>query len=238
MSLSQCLLVFAWGIAVVGCRSQPLPTLIAIAIMVASGLFLLGYWFRPETIPSYSGILNTESELLFSADGKGSIPKIQIGQSSAFITSNDPTKLLLPALKESQFMVEKINGKIKISTKITGQNGDLIAEIIRNEWKVGPIAWDYNYSDNSFEVKDARGLVVLQVRVLSDCIQIQGAWWVDMGPQNGMVHMYVMQGPVHGPPEEAAKFVFVPKNYPESSPSITAIFEYPSNLHFGEIRKQ
>jgi hypothetical protein len=84
--------------------------------------------------------------------------------------------MLYPILQNSQFKVELINGKAKISTRITDESGNLIAEIIRNEWKVAPTrAWDRNYSGDALEVKDSRGYVVLQVRVLADRIQIQGA---------------------------------------------------------------
>lgn len=104
----------------------------------------------------------------------------------------DPNRaFLLPALKASQFTVESSDGNIKVSTRITDSDGNLIAKIVRNEWKVFPgRSWDRNYSDDALEVRDSRGLVVLQVRTYPDRIQIQGARWVDMG-LNGRMQAFI-----------------------------------------------
>jgi len=82
-------------------------------------------------------------------------------------------------------MIELIEGKIRFSAQITDEEGNIIAKISRNEWQVAPPprTWDKNYSDDALEVVDPKGRVVLQAKVLSDRIQIQGAW--PAGPQWG-----------------------------------------------------
>jgi hypothetical protein len=105
--------------------------------------------------------------------------------------------MLFPALTKSQFTAEAVDGEMKVSTQIADEDGKLIAEIIRNEWKINPNgSWDRNYSSDALEVKDAQGNIILQVRVLMDHIQIQGMWWIDMGPPNGRRRLYAMDNPV------------------------------------------
>jgi hypothetical protein len=112
------------------------------------------------------------------------------------------------------------------------REGNLITELVRNEWKVAPSprTWDRNYTDDALEVKDARGRVVLQVRVLEDRVQLQGLWWVDIGPPNG-----IMQLALRETPEGGAQFTISPKDI--DPPPIAEIFEYPSERHLGELRK-
>jgi hypothetical protein len=172
--------------------------------------------------------------LLYSPSAGGTIPKLQIDDSGVFIVAPDggPFSLLFPALEASQFKVESIDGKIKFSTKITDANGDMIAEIIRNEWKVSALgrAWDHNYSDDALEVKDSKGRVVLQVRALPDRIQIQGAWYIDMGPPNGIRRVIIWKDKT----QPGAQIVFTP---PDSNniPSIPPMFTYPGDKHIGEL---
>jgi len=159
---------------------------------------------------------------------------LQIGQSGVFLKGSGDWigQQLYPILQNSQFKVEIINGKAKISTRIMDESGNLIAEIVRNRWKVAPAkAWDRNYSDDALEVKDSRGYVVLQVRVLEDRIQLQGAWWWDMGPPNGIRRFWIW----HDPTKSGAQIEVHPKGDP-SPCNILPLFEYPSDQHLGQLR--
>ena len=231
---TQLLFVAAWVVALIGLRSQPLPIILGSAACLGGGLFLLAYWARPEAVLNYSGMLRPEATLLFSPGGGGTTPKLQIDDSGVFFISpsGGPFDLLFPALEASKFKVESIDGKIKFSTKITDANGDLIAEIIRNEWKVSAIgrAWDHNYSDDALEVKDSKGRVVLQVRAMPDRIQIQGAWYIDMEPPNGIRRAIIWKDKT----QSGAQIVFVPRDA-ENIPSIPPIFKYPGDKHLGEL---
>lgn len=236
VTATQTLLVAAWAVAVVGLRQQPLPVMAGIAAILAGVLLLLAYWFRPDTVPTYTGILKPKATLLFSASGGGTIPKIQIGKSGVFLIgpNSEGGTYLFPALQKSEFKVQSIDGKMKVSTRVVDGSGNLIAEISRNEWKVSPIqAFDRNYSDDALEVKNSRELVILQVRALSDRIQVQGGWWIDMGPPNGVRRLWVW----HDPTKTGAQFVIAPKD--DAKPIvIPPRFEYPGDQHLGELRPQ
>jgi hypothetical protein len=228
-----------------------LPKIIGVGGILAASLVLLAYWFRPDTVPAYSGILRPSSELLFSPRGGGRIALVQIGQSHALlgpegipgvhpIKSEPIGRLLLPGLDESKFTVEKVDGKIKFSCQVTDEAGKLIAEIIRNEWRVAPPpgTFDRNCSDDALEVRDPKGRVVLQVKVLRDRIQIQGAW--SLGPEwkpARAAQVIIREDPAK--PNEA-QFVFYPMHPAEgvSWPEIKPIFEYPSDHHLGEYKRQ
>jgi len=166
-------------------RASPLPLAIGSALILGGALFILAWWARPEFVPTYAGTLTPRSTLLFSPKGGGTVPKMQIGDSGVFLVGGggEIGALLFPALRESQFKIEGIDGAIKVSTRVTDENGNLIAELIRNDWKVAPSpgSWDRNYTDDALEVKDAQGNVTLQVRAFFDRIQIQGAWWIVSG---------------------------------------------------------
>jgi hypothetical protein len=75
--------------------------------------------------------------LLFSPD-EGKMTKIQIGQSRVFIADpNNPLAAeLFSALRTTRFRVENIGGEAKVSAQMLDHDGHLIAELVRNEWKV------------------------------------------------------------------------------------------------------
>ena len=180
---TQILLVAAWAVALVGLRGQPLPILIGTGALVGGGLILLAYWFRPDAVPQYSGVLVPKSvEVLFEANAGILSRVLEIGDSGAEIIYGGPAGTpVFEFFKKNELTLELVDGQLKVSTKIIDQSGKLVAELIRNEWKVAPPpqTWDRNYSDDALEVRDARGKIVLQVKAFADRIQIQGEWWGD-----------------------------------------------------------
>jgi hypothetical protein len=240
---TQGLLIAAWVVALFGLREQPLPVLLGIGAILAGAFLLLAWNFRPEAIPLYSGELSAKpkAKLLFSpVEPTTNPPRLQIGDSGVFIegrADQGPEALLFPILEESQFKVELINGEMKVSTQIKDSSGNMVAELIRNEWKVAPPpgSWDRNYTHDTLEVLDGRGDVVLQVRVHPDRIQIQGVWWKNLRPPNGWTRVYIWRNPDK---PGGAELTFIPKDSTATPPSIPRIFEYPSDRHLGELRKQ
>jgi hypothetical protein len=237
-----CALVLLIDLIFPGRRVEPLVGMaVGVTLLIVCGFsFFSGTPAsreKPIKPAAYAGVLvPKEEKLLFPPTEGGPIPKIQIGESHVFIVGpNSPYAAeLLPALSASQLKVESVGGKMQVSTRVADGNSNLIAELIRNEWKVAPQphTWDRNYSDDALEVKDPSGRIVLQVRVLPDRIQIQGLWWIDMGPPNGIRRLIVRQNP-----EElsGAQLTFVPKDRLDTPP-IRPMFEYPSELHLGELR--
>jgi hypothetical protein len=179
-----------------------------------------------------------DAKLVFSADGPQ--PRLQIGASNVFFVGSDQYgQLIFPALQRSQFKIESLDGNIKVSTSVTNTEGVVIAEVIQNEWKVAPPpgTWDKNYDDNALEVKDPKGRIVLQVRLLPDRVQMQGAW--PLGPEwkaSGASSVIVRADP-EGTGAQIVLFPFDPKAdvvWPEIKP----LFQYPSELHRGELAQQ
>ena len=72
--------------------------------------------------PQNVNVLTPDIELLFSPKGSGTglVPKLQIGRSGVFVAgpSDRIGTLLFPALTESQFKVESIRGRVKVSSAI------------------------------------------------------------------------------------------------------------------------
>jgi hypothetical protein len=122
---------------------------------------------------------------------------------------------------------------------VTDEKGILIAAIERNEWLVAPPpgAWDRNYNENSLEVKDAQGEIVLQVWALPDRIQFQGKWWTDRFPlsPNKMTRMSVYTERVLDLGFGSTKSVLHEKAGMGGNVSIRPLFRYPSALHLGEL---
>src|SRR2546428_13242392 len=171
VTATQTLLVAAWAVALVGLRSQPLPILIGTGAVVGGGLILLAYWFRPDAVPQYSGALVPKSgEVLFEANAGILSRVLEIGDSGVKLISGGPAGTpVFELFKNSELTLELVDGQLKVSTKIIDQSGKLVAELIRNEWKVAPPpqTWDRNYSDDALEVRDARGQIILQVKALA-----------------------------------------------------------------------
>lgn len=197
-------------------------------------------------VPHNFGILVPKSELVFSLNGGGRIPFIQIGNSNIIfgpkgipniqpLNEGQGGAYLMPALNESQFKVESIEGKFRISTQLANYSGNWIAEIIRNEWRVAPPpgTWDRNYSDDSLEVINMQGRVVLQVKVLPDRIQLQGVW--PAGPEwkaTGARYIGIRQNPTK--PAEAQFNIISSDTVPDSEwPTISRMFKYPSDTISG-----
>lgn len=157
-------------------------------LMLCAAIFTVvcgaGYFisYRHETTVAqarYAGNLEFPSHVIFSSSTKYTKRKLEIGRSrTVFFTERENMPLFM-VTEDSEILIELIDGKPRISTKVHDYNGKLVAELFRNEWKVAPppATWDRNYSDDALEVRDDRGLIILQIKVLPDRIQLQGEFW-------------------------------------------------------------
>lgn len=185
------------------------------------GLVLLALWLIPEETPQNEGVL------LFSTEENTPI-LIEIGNSGAkFLWAGENGEPILDIGDGQYITVEKIENDLFVSTRVKNKDGDQLVEVIRNEWKIAPPpqTWDRNYSENAFELKDARGKIVLQIVLLSDRIQLQGEWWVT--PIEGL--RIASTGKNKG-----GTFFYITPKHPTPSTEIQPIFKYPSSKHFGE----
>jgi len=204
----------------------------------------------------YVGKLERPSATLLSTS-QNIFPRLRLGNSKAYIGSRKQSgQLLFKFFEDVALKIWVDNGQLKLSTKIRDKNGDIIAEIIANEWRMKQENnWDRNFNENSIEVKDSKGDVVLQVILHDDCIQFSAKMYSRKGDGlaigSGIVtekdFLLHSQGKLltvaaaNGPKEVTigdTTGVFETKPTSPGLPlelKIDPIFKYPSNLHLGEL---
>lgn len=224
---TRVLLGIAWLIAVVSLSSQPKKQRWATQTSATIIVLILGYVFTPEQVASDVGILETDDRYVILGHGHAD-RAIEIGDGGTkFIYGGPEGTDFFRFAENSRLKVELINGAAKVSTAVNDENGSKIAEIIRNEWKVSPPpnTWDKNYNNSALEVKNNRGDIVLQIKVLPDRIQVQGKW---------MISKYKGIALIKAPNGGALIEVITPQR-PYFADKIEPIFKYPSALHLGEL---
>jgi hypothetical protein len=133
------------------------------------------------------------------------------------------------------FRIENGRHGIELSTPVLDRSGKKIANIEKNHWTVMPQPgiWDKNYTENALEIKDSREQVVLQIRFLSDRIQIAAEWRDQFGrgqewskcPNSTKDHASCIS-PWGSPQTELQNELI-----------IEPIFKYPSSEYWGEFVK-
>lgn len=220
--------------------NQTLQT--ACQIILAIGIFLsaiggLGAYIygnrvlqEKEAKQTYVGRLETEQKLILSK-GKNIYPEIELGDSGAIFKYTGPKgSPLFKIAGDNDITIEVDSGQIKVSTKIRGQNGQMVAEILKNEWKVNPNnSWDRNYSKNALEVRDSIGDVVLQVRLVQGRVQFQAKLYDSTGKGIAFGKGQRPGGQIGGLIEQTGP------GRPKLTMKIQPIFKYPSSLHLGEL---
>jgi hypothetical protein len=221
--------------------SHPQIGKVIIALLAAAVVFggcpIVYRWIndREHNEQLYAGRLNPQGIINDGHLQPGA--QIQIGRSHViFMESVFPDAL--SAMRGDRFTIEKIDGKLLVSTMIRDSSGSVLAELRRNEWKVAPPpkTWDRNYTDNALEVVNAEGYVVLQIKLLENIVQLQGSWWVDLGLPNGKRRVVIREAP---PSEMQGNFsaqILLCAPADVACGQIEPIFEYPSDLHLGELR--
>ena len=163
-------------------------------------------FFRSQYKSQHAALV--EGVLRARRDGKDhshEMPMIQLGDGPKFGFNFQFPK--------DDLKIRRDGNEIKFSTTVRDTAGNLVVEVVDNHWRVSSSqanCWDKNYTDDSLEVKDGTGRVVLQVRLLPDRIQIQAEWPTS---QNKLVDGR-----------------FFTERY-----GITPKFKYPSADHFGEF---
>ena len=112
-----------------------------------------------------------------------------------------------------KLQLRRVGNTLLLSTTLRDSRDNLIVEIHDNVWQVPPErsqCWDKNYTDDSLEVKDGRGRVVLQLRIFPSKVTLQIEW------PNLNSHLV-----------ESGKYT--------KQDGIQPRFKYPSGEHWGEI---
>lgn len=154
-------------------------------------------------------------------------PKIELGiNSGSFLLWDGPKGQSLFSIAGDNAVVLIIeDGVVKLSTTVRDKTGTVIAQMIKNEWKINPGAsWDRNYSTDAIEVMDPTGDVVLQAISLSDRVQFSAKMYGKNGEYLGL-------GSANPGTTGAGGVLAV---FPAHGPFIPPIFKYPSNTHLGE----
>ena len=114
------------------------------------------------------------------------------------------------------------NGQLLVSTTIRDAEGHVVVEIKENEWAVNKnAAYDRNYTNDAFEVRDNRGKVALQIASLGDTIHVAGifrcrsGWSAVFAPNKGNGALIDLRPRNVGPILE-----------------VEPMCQYPSALHF------
>jgi hypothetical protein len=120
-------------------------------------------------------------------------------------------------------------GDVVLSTVIRDEKGEIIAELVRNEWRVNPHkAFDRNYAKGAIEVRDATGDIVLQARLQDDRVQLSAKFRDAEGHAVGI-------GKIRGPDGNVGGAIeFTGSAHPRLTLKIPPLFRYPSDLHLGE----
>lgn len=161
---------------------------------------------------------------------KVGVAELQIGEGGPIFRSTDRNGVLFKFISGYSLTIELVEGKVAVSTRIYDRTLKLVAELIRNEWKVAPPPgiWDRNYSDDALEVKDDRGEIVLQVRMVHGRVQLQAVFYDK--PDGGVAFL-------HEPEADHAVMIFFNRQIPvwPQDKRIKPMFKYPSERHLGEL---
>ena len=135
--------------------------------IIASLITIIGFWLY-----LHDQQLNTQA-------GKIEGPTFQsqryLSVGSARFIIDEPNGIFLKDGELPVLSLNERNGQLLVSTTIRDAKGDIVAEIKENEWAVNKnAAYDRNYPNDAFEVRDNRGRVALQVASLGDTIHVAG----------------------------------------------------------------
>jgi hypothetical protein len=184
-----------------------------VAVVVGVGFFLSHSWiydqYQSQHAALPSGVLVTPSD---GKDHSTEPPILEIGDGDAYFVWVGNQDSPLFHFWHDKLRIRRDGNRILVSITVKDSQGNLIVEIKDNAWTVSKTGlWDKNYTDNSLEVKDARGRIVLQLRLLPDRVQFQ------------------LELPNQG------DFKIVEQGKYSDDDGIVPRFKYPSKDHWGEL---
>lgn len=213
-------------------RLLSIISLFGICISVAGisiAIFNLNNYFEDKRKNRIAGELVT-TKILLSTKSK-IYPELEIGDSgTVFKMYGTEGKPIIQFFGDTDLTIAiDQKGNAKVSFIIRDKTGNVVAEIVENEWKLkNETKWDRNYSQDSLEVKDNSGDVVLQVKVIGNRVQLQAKLWHSSGKG-------VMLVKSDDPNKKGASFLPMGGGLPDVVRKIKPIFNYPSELHLGEL---
>lgn len=219
-------------------------------LLILASIFVPVAWkpahrqWREEKSTATSGILHSTNPGWKKGHPPTTTNNIEFGQSNVMIGVDLPPaeehKDFLTLHDYARLRIEKGDTELELTTTVRGRKGEVVATIEKNRWTVyPPFCLDKNYTKDSLEVKDSRGHIVLQVRILPDRIQLEGEWNDEYGKGMRMIQ---------SPYEEATKDhpgpggLFISWDNPQQAEvhdttpneEIKPWFQYPSFEHWAE----
>ena len=230
--LCWCILLFVVQSSIYKLSEYPVKTRLLGSILVTIA-FVGIFWptareeWRAEQAALPEGNLVGAGPVI--EDGKQhGFPMVQIGEGTNFVMTPDGVSDIFPFFKDAGVKIEWGKTGPLLTTIVRDRNGNLVAEITRNHWKVCSLyCADKNYAKDAIEIKDSAGHVILQVRILPGTIRIQGEWWDTQGRGVRMVQQ----------PDPKMGSMVIPMNRQNqfNDSLIKPIFEYSSKEHWGEL---
>jgi hypothetical protein len=149
-------------------------------------------------------------------------PYLSVGATRFAI--DEPNGVFLRDGNHPLFRFHLSGGRLFVTTTMYDKDGNLVAELIDNEWALNKNAlYDRNYTSSVVEVRDNRGHVVLQVVHFGDTVHLAGT----LHCCNGWT---AILGPIG---KDGAVFDLRPPGIPNEY-EVAALCRYPSAAHLGE----
>lgn len=157
-------------------------------------------------------------------------PELEFGDSGAVLSfAGPPGTALLDFGGDKLTIGLDQRGRILVSVVLRDKIGNVVAELIQNEWRVNASgAWQRNYSANALEVLDPRRDVVFQVRLVDNRAKLQAKLYDREG------RGFTLR---ESNPREGARGGVIDFGSPEARDRyvIEPLFRYPAELHLGEL---
>lgn len=186
--------------------------LIGVASLIL-GIVALVFYLHDKKIESTSGVLETDK----TAKRK----YIAVGGARFIIDS--PDNIFLREGDQPIVLLRINNNRLFISFVIRDEQGDIIAELRDNEWKLNRnLYFDRNYNDQILEVRDNKGKVVLQVINFGEVIHFAGVFNCKNGKKFALM-----------PDKQGGAIMEIRPQGVELEHTIEPICDYPSDKHLG-----
>ncbi|MBS1804763.1 MAG: hypothetical protein JST28_15470 [Acidobacteria bacterium] len=200
---------------------------IAFGICIA---FLASGYIRNELKAEESSV--TQGVLVPLIDPKASpvarnTVMVELGPTSTLERTNstDSNQGLFKILDDMGINVRPGDNGPVLSTTVKDWNGNVVAEITDNHWRVIPRhCSDKNFDANSLEIKDDSGHVIFQARIFANKIQLKGEWHDQFGHGVRLGRTGIGQWDTY-------------EKWRSLEP-IAPIFKYPSESYLGEFIQQ
>lgn len=177
----------------------------AAAVIAILWLTVLSPIYARQHAALLSGVLHTPSD---GKDHSNETPALQLSEGGPAFTGNNPL-----GIPNNRWSMHRDKNEILFSTTVRDKDGLLIVDIKDNHWTVASSTaqcWDKNYTDDSLEILDGHGRVVLQVIMKPTKIVFQ-AEYADLGG------------------------AFIDGRIYSKEKGIPPRFKYPSSDHWGEL---